>query len=170
VKAAEAGEYDVIVSYDMTRLLRSIYVAAELMPMLEKQGVSLVFAGSGQVIDVADPMSRCWFTVAVAFAELERNNIRERSREGVNARINAGEKWGMGRVDYLDRSKAMTRAQRLELMHEVRHEADRNGRMKYGWVTRTAKRLGVHKDTVRAVMHRVNDEKKQEAEALLLDR
>lgn len=82
--AATAG--DVLVAWKLDRLGRSQIELMELVEDLKRRGVGLkVLTGEGAAIDTTQPHGRLIFGVFAAFAEFERELIRERTAAGMQA-------------------------------------------------------------------------------------
>lgn len=85
-------EGDALVVTKLDRLSRSSRHLLEVSETLRKRGVDLV--ATAQNIDTTSPQGRCFFTVMAAFAELERDMISERTKEGLEAARARGRKGG----------------------------------------------------------------------------
>lgn len=90
LKALRAG--DVLVVWKLDRLGRNLAEIATLMAKLEKQGIAL--SSLTDNIDTAGPMGRAFAHLALVFAELERDRIRERTKAGLAAARSRGRKGG----------------------------------------------------------------------------
>lgn len=90
LKALRAG--DVMVVWKLDRLGRNLAEIATLMADLEKQGVALQSLTDN--IDTSGPMGKAFAHLALVFAELERDRIRERTKAGLAAARARGRKGG----------------------------------------------------------------------------
>lgn len=90
LKALRAG--DVLVVWKLDRLGRNLAEIATLMADLEKQGVALQSLTDN--IDTSGPMGKAFAHLALVFAELERDRIRERTKAGLAAARARGRKGG----------------------------------------------------------------------------
>ncbi len=82
--AAASG--DVLVAWKLDRLGRSQIELMELVENLKRRGIGLkVLTGEGAAIDTTQPHGRLIFGVFAAFAEFERELIRERTAAGMKA-------------------------------------------------------------------------------------
>jgi DNA invertase Pin-like site-specific DNA recombinase len=75
---------DKIVWAKLDRAFRSVLDAAQTMVLLSQKGVSFNSLDLG--LDTATPIGRCVFTILTAFAELELEFIRQRTRDGLSAK------------------------------------------------------------------------------------
>lgn len=79
---------DRIVWAKLDRAFRSTYDFVSTMQLLQAKGVSFTSLDIG--LDSGTPIGRCVFTIMAAFAELEREFIRERTRNGLRAKRRDG--------------------------------------------------------------------------------
>lgn len=79
---------DRIVWAKLDRAFRSSYDFVHTMMLLQAKGVAFTSLDIG--LDSGTPIGRCVFTIMAAFAELEREFIRERTRNGLNAKRSSG--------------------------------------------------------------------------------
>jgi DNA invertase Pin-like site-specific DNA recombinase len=77
-------EGDVLTVCKLDRLARSLPDLFKIIETLETKGAQLVVLNNS-AIDTTTPMGRCVFAIFGAIAELERNLIRERQTEGIEA-------------------------------------------------------------------------------------
>jgi len=100
-----AGETVVVVSAKLDRLFRDAADCLTVTRAWDGAGVALHLLDMG--IDTSTPMGRAFLTMAAAFAELERNLIGERTRDGL-AQVRAegvrlgGEGFGWERTEETD--------------------------------------------------------------------
>ena len=87
---------DVLVVLDLDRLGRLAGELVALIDGLEKQGVG--FRALNSPMDTTTPQGRAFLQIQAAFAEMERNVIRQRVREGLAAARARGRKGGRPRV------------------------------------------------------------------------
>ena len=83
---------DKIVWAKLDRAFRSVIDAAQTMQLLTAKGVSFNSLDLG--LDTSTPIGRCVFTILTAFAELELEFIRQRTRDGLRAKRRAGKPHG----------------------------------------------------------------------------
>jgi DNA invertase Pin-like site-specific DNA recombinase len=69
---------DVVIAPKLDRLFRSALDALQVAEDLRKRGVSLHLLDLGS--DISGGLSKLFLTIAAAFAEAERDRIRERMR------------------------------------------------------------------------------------------
>lgn len=80
------GPGDVLVAWKLDRLGRSTLDLVGLVEALKGRGVGLkVLTGEGASVDTTRPEGKLIFAVFAAFAEFERELIRERTRAGMTA-------------------------------------------------------------------------------------
>jgi len=96
----EALEYlregDTLVVWRLDRLGRSLKQLIELMNEFQERGIC--FKSLVESIDTTSPMGKFFFHITGAFAELERNLIRERTNAGLKAARSRGRKGGRPRA------------------------------------------------------------------------
>jgi DNA invertase Pin-like site-specific DNA recombinase len=83
---------DTLVVWRLDRLGRSLLQLIELINTLGNRNIG--FKSIVEAIDTSTPTGQFFFHVTGAFAELERNLIRERTMAGLNAARNRGHKGG----------------------------------------------------------------------------
>lgn len=74
---AMAKRGDIIVASKLDRLFRSALDALQVMALLQKRGIELVLLDLGNE-PISNGLSKLFLTIAAAFAEAERDRIRER--------------------------------------------------------------------------------------------
>ena len=87
---------DVLVVLDLDRLGRRAGELIALIDELDHRGVG--FRALNSPMDTTAPAGRAFLQIQAAFAEMERNVIRQRIREGVKAARARGRKGGRPRV------------------------------------------------------------------------
>ena len=87
---------DVLVVLDLDRLGRRAGELIALIDELDHRGVG--FRALNSPMDTTAPTGRAFLQIQAAFAEMERNVIRQRIREGVKAARARGRKGGRPRV------------------------------------------------------------------------
>lgn len=83
---------DKIVWAKLDRAFRSVIDAAQTMQLLTQKDVSFNSLDLG--LDTGSPIGRCVFTILTAFAELEVEFIRQRTRDSLRAKRKAGKPHG----------------------------------------------------------------------------
>lgn len=96
-------EGDQVVVVKLDRISRSTKHLIELSEKFDEIGVD--FVSLGDSIDTSTPMGRFFFKVMASIAELERDIIAERTKDGLKAARARGRKGGRPRAD---RSKVDT--------------------------------------------------------------
>ena len=87
---------DVLVVLDLDRLGRRAGELITLIDELDQRGVG--FRALNSPMDTTTPAGRAFLQIQAAFAEMERNVIRQRVREGVTAARARGRKGGRPRI------------------------------------------------------------------------
>ena len=98
LKDASQQKFGVVIIYKIDRLARKLKDALEISEILEKNNVNLI--SLNEKFDTTTAFGRTAFQMICSFAELERNNIVERVKLGMEQRAKEGisteEKyWGM---------------------------------------------------------------------------
>lgn len=92
---ARCGAGDVLVAWKLDRLGRSVVDLVGLVETLKARGAGLkILTGEGASIDTTRPEGKLIFAVFAAFAEFERELIRERTRAGMKAAKRRGKAVG----------------------------------------------------------------------------
>ena len=100
LQAVRKGEVDSVVSYKLDRLFRDCADCLDVTRIWDKNGTSLHLLDlGGQAVDTSSAMGRFFLTVMAGAAELERNQIRERTSAAMQHKIKKGEYTG-GRVPF----------------------------------------------------------------------
>jgi DNA invertase Pin-like site-specific DNA recombinase len=86
------GEFGVLVATRLDRVSRTVGDFAELMARAEREGWALVILDPP--VDLTTPFGKAMAHVAAAFAQLERELISQRTREGIAAAKRRGAKPG----------------------------------------------------------------------------
>jgi DNA invertase Pin-like site-specific DNA recombinase len=95
---ARCGAGDVLVAWKLDRLGRSVVDLVGLVEALKGRGAGLkILTGEGASIDTTRPEGKLIFAVFAAFAEFERELIRERTRAGMKAAKRRGRQVGRPR-------------------------------------------------------------------------
>ena len=87
---------DVLVVYKLDRLARSVSHFARVFDDLQRRGIG--FRSLTESIETDSPQGRMFLHMLSAFAEFERELIRERCMAGIKAAMAAGKKWGRERA------------------------------------------------------------------------
>ena len=92
LKDGERRRFDAVVAWKLDRVGRSLHNLLEIIGRLEAVGVDLILLDDG--IDTTTPAGRLFFQMRGAFAEYERNILRERTRAGLAAARRRGRRLG----------------------------------------------------------------------------
>ena len=99
IKEVKEGKIDSVIVYKLDRLSRSqkdtLYLIEEV---LNPNGVD--FISMNESMDTSTPLGRLMLGILSAFAQLERENIKERTKMGMKERIKAGYWPGGGRIPF----------------------------------------------------------------------
>lgn len=93
---AKAGAFDVVLSYKLDRIGRSLMVVVNAHDRLQEAAVAL--RSATEPIDTSTPAGRLIFQMLASFAEFERATITERSRDGLHRAFKNGKQ--LGRIPY----------------------------------------------------------------------
>jgi DNA invertase Pin-like site-specific DNA recombinase len=104
-------EGDTLVVYKVDRLARSLRELLTLLDRLSTRGVH--FKSCTEPIDTSSPAGKMMLQIIGAFAEFERNIIRERTRAGLAA--------ARARGATLGRARALTPAEEAAVVRQVRN-------------------------------------------------
>lgn len=86
---AKEGKFDCILVYKVDRLSRCLRDICQIMKDLEKCGVA--FRSITEPFDTSTPIGKAFIQILGVFAELERENICERTRVGMEKKVSKGE-------------------------------------------------------------------------------
>jgi site-specific DNA recombinase len=89
---ARERKFDAALVYKLDRLGRSLLVTVEAHEQLQESGVALISAT--EHIDTSTPSGRLHFQMLGSFAEFERENIRQRTRDGLHRAYRNGKHTG----------------------------------------------------------------------------
>ena len=112
MKAAFRHDFDVILVVRLDRIMRSIANFATINAQLGSYGVGLVC--TEQQIDTTTPAGRLQQNMLMAFAEYEREIIRERVIDGIQRAKAEGKKFGRPRLPEAELSKDALRMRERE--------------------------------------------------------
>lgn len=91
-----AGRADALIVARLDRLARSVAHAADILDLARRQGWNLIIADLG--LDLSTPQGRALAQTMAVFAELERELISQRTREGLAAARAKGKRIGRPRL------------------------------------------------------------------------
>lgn len=81
VRLLAKGAASVVVAWNLDRLFRDTIDALEQTRLWDRKGIAVhLVAEGGKAVDISSPDGRCMLTLKAAFAEREREKIRERTR------------------------------------------------------------------------------------------
>ena len=99
VEDVKKGLYNIVIVYKLDRLSRSqkdtLYLIEDVFNLHNVEFVSL-----NENLDTSTPMGRAMLGIMSAFAQLEREQIRERTRMGMLERVKTGLWMGGGRIPF----------------------------------------------------------------------
>lgn len=90
---------DTLIVAEISRLGRSIRMLVDVIDRLLKRGIRIILVKQGMVLDpgadgVASIQTKVFITVFALCAELERDLLRVRVKEGIQRKIQEGYDWG----------------------------------------------------------------------------
>lgn len=91
-----SGRADALIVARLDRLARSVAHAADILDLARRQGWNLIIADLG--LDLSTPQGRALAQTMAVFAELERELISQRTREGLAAARAKGKRIGRPRL------------------------------------------------------------------------
>ena len=133
MKAANRREFDIIMSWSIDRLGRSLQHLVEFLGDIQQKGVDLYL--HQQNIDTGTPSGKAMFQMVGVFAEFERSMIQERVKAGLERAKKQGKVLGRPRV------------------HATVESRIRKKRMEGKGILKIATELGVGTSTVQRVVH-----------------
>lgn len=98
---------DTVIVSEISRFARNTKDLLELVEMLTEKGVE--FVSKKEAIDTTTPTGKFMLTIFGAVAELEREYILQRQREGIAAAKSMGKYTGRKSKEYADFDKVVTR-------------------------------------------------------------
>lgn len=111
---ADAKKGDTIVASKLDRMFRSAIDALKVAEQMKKRGINLVLLDMGDQPVTSNGMAECFFTMAAAFAQLERVRINERTADGRKGKKEKGGHIG-GKAPYGWRVVGSGREAKLEM-------------------------------------------------------
>jgi DNA invertase Pin-like site-specific DNA recombinase len=125
---------DVVVVWKLDRLSRSLKDVLHIMEKIEAAGAG--FRSLTEAIDTTTPAGRMMMQIVASFAEFEREMLRERTKNGMNAARDRGQRMG--------RPPKLTDAQKKEIVRLVNEGIHTPAQ--------TARLFKVHRATVSRLM------------------
>ena len=99
MRDARRGKFDTVIFYSLDRFTRSTAAGlADFETMEDEYGLTLVFAKEN--IDTSTPSGKLFRTMLAAFAEFERDTIRDRHMAGRHLAAKSGQGWSTGAPPY----------------------------------------------------------------------
>lgn len=118
----ESGAVDALVIYKLDRLARNTKDAIDIATLCRKRNVA--FHSISEKLDTQSAMGEFFFTLMAAIAQLERQQIGERTRSALRHKRSTGEKTG-GNVPFGFRARVGTRGgRRCKVLVPVPHEQE----------------------------------------------
>jgi DNA invertase Pin-like site-specific DNA recombinase len=87
--------FDAVICLRLDRFMRSALYGLEATEALKEADCGLIFVK--EQIDTTTPGGRFFYTLMLAFAQMEREHHGERVSEGIHRRLKEGGSWGKGR-------------------------------------------------------------------------
>jgi DNA invertase Pin-like site-specific DNA recombinase len=133
---------DVVHVYKLDRLARSLRDLLQILETIEQRGAA--FRSLTESIDTTTPAGRMMMQMLGAFAEFERNLIRERSMAGMEVAKANGVR--LGRLPALDKRQSARLAKMWDSQEYTKAELARHFDVSLSTIKRTLWRLGL--DTI----------------------
>lgn len=115
-------EGDTLVIDSIDRLARNLLDLQQIINSLVAKGVSVKFIKENLTFNSSkDPMGNLTLQIMGAFAEFERNMIKARQREGIDAAKKAGKH--LGRPELINKKFIETMKEKLEIGQSIRKTA-----------------------------------------------
>jgi DNA invertase Pin-like site-specific DNA recombinase len=87
--------FDAVICLRLDRFMRSALYGLKATEALKEADCGLIFVK--EQIDTTTPGGRFFYTLMLAFAQMEREHHGERVSEGIHRRLKEGGSWGKGR-------------------------------------------------------------------------
>lgn len=97
IKDAKSSKFDVVVFYQLDRLVRSVRDLHELLQLFEDHSIAI--RSTTEIFDTTTAIGRLFITIVAAMAAWERETIGERVLEGMTKKASQGERNG-GRAPF----------------------------------------------------------------------
>ena len=156
MKAVNAKEFDMVASWSVDRLGRSLTDLLSILQGLHEKGVGLFLHQQG--LDTTTTAGKAMFQMLGVFAEFERGIIRERVNAGLARARAKGVKLGRRRVDpsveariVKMRAKVDVQLSRIRLSDRFHHKAHVGG----DGILKIGKTLGIGTSVVQRVFKEV---------------
>jgi DNA invertase Pin-like site-specific DNA recombinase len=120
LKDASKGKFDVVMSWAIDRIGRSLTDLLHIVETLHACGVDLYL--DQQSIDTTTPAGKLMFQVCGAFAEFERSMIRQRVHAGLKRAVAQGKQLGRPRIDAAIEKRIQTQLRAGKGMLKVARE------------------------------------------------
>ncbi|MDE6679150.1 MAG: recombinase family protein [Ruminococcus sp.] len=133
---------DTVIVSDFSRLARSTRDMLTLVEVFKEKGVE--FISLKEKVDTSTPQGRFMLTVFSALAELERETILERQREGIAIAKAEGKYQGRKPIGY-DEKKLRAECKKWHNGEQTATQTMQNMGMKSGRFYRIVKELGLNK-------------------------
>ncbi|RYE14947.1 MAG: recombinase family protein [Rickettsiales bacterium] len=131
-------EGDIVVVYKIDRIARSLKGLIEIIELLNDKCVNIISLDSGDKVDTTSPMGKAFFQIAGVFAELERNMINSRTKEGIKHAKERGVKFG--RIEGSKNKTTDDKTARIKIFLSAGQT--------YNWIS---KELSVSKQTISSI-------------------
>jgi DNA invertase Pin-like site-specific DNA recombinase len=100
---ARKRRFDIVLVWKFDRFARSLQMLVNALAEFEELGID--FISYQENIDTTTGMGKLIFNINSAYAEFEREIIRERVRAGVRAKREKTGKWGRSELDKITQQK-----------------------------------------------------------------
>ena len=129
---AQAKKFDAVLVWKFDRFARSVIHLTTALESFKSWGIS--FMSITEQVDTSTPMGKLVFTILGAVAEMERDNLIERTKAGLARARAQGKRLGRPGISDKLKAKIATRIARGETPYRVAKDLkiDRHTAAKYG--------------------------------------
>lgn len=96
IDGCKSGKYDAVVVSKLDRVSRSVYEFLGILGQAANEGWSLICLDPE--VDMTSPYGKAMATISATFAELERDLISQRTKDGIAQRRLTKPEWGRERL------------------------------------------------------------------------
>ncbi len=138
----QAGKVDTVIVYSLSRAGRSAEHLHVWTGFLAEKKVR--FVSVKESIDLSTAIGKAFFGMLAVFAQFERDNLRERVRDGVRSKLASGAKWGG--------ATQISKAKGFRKLNDNQERAVRESNLTAPVL---AQKYGVHRNTISKIKRKV---------------